>query len=123
MAAELDAVGRSLMLPTDDIARLAMWFSVRSARFDFGAGARSVRVSTDPGTFGVRSYRKTGSSGFRASLNQAERDEGGVALAGRGHRGARVDVLPREVAPIALMAGDVEELRRFVQRCVGRSRC
>jgi len=55
---------------------------------------------------------ENGLSGFRASLNQAERVKA-VALAGTGRRSARV-VFYTEVAPIALMAGDVDELRRFV---------
>ncbi|HWS93552.1 MAG TPA: PucR family transcriptional regulator [Mycobacterium sp.] len=106
----LIAAGRSLMLPTDD-REARLWFSVRSARYD------PTRVRTAFESAGIRvrlafSRLENGLSGFRASLNQAERVKA-VALAGTGRRSARV-VFYTEVAPIALMAGDVDELRRFV---------
>ena len=53
-----------------------------------------------------------GLTGFRTSLKQAERVKA-VAVAGGDRQSARVGFYS-EVAPIALMAGDVDELRRFV---------
>jgi DNA-binding PucR family transcriptional regulator len=115
VAAELDAVGRSLMLPTDD-REARLWFSVRSPRADptrVRAAFESARIRAHL-AFG---RLENGLSGFRASLHQAERVRA-VALAGGGRRSARV-VFYNEVAPIALMAGDVDELRRFVSDVLG----
>jgi DNA-binding PucR family transcriptional regulator len=58
-----------------------------------------------------------GLRGFRASLKQAERVKA-VALAGGGRRSARV-VFYDDVALVALMAGDVDELRGFVIDVLG----
>ena len=58
-----------------------------------------------------------GLSGFRTSLKQAEQVKA-VALAGGDRPGARV-VFYSDVAPIALMAGDMDELRRFITDVLG----
>jgi DNA-binding PucR family transcriptional regulator len=58
-----------------------------------------------------------GLSGFRASLKQAERVKA-VALTGGDRPSARV-VFYSEVAPIALMASDMDELRRFTADVLG----
>jgi DNA-binding PucR family transcriptional regulator len=53
-----------------------------------------------------------GLTGFRTSLKQAERVKA-VAVAGGDQQSARV-VFDSEAAPMALMAGDLDQLRRFV---------
>ncbi len=58
-----------------------------------------------------------GQGGFRALLKQAERVKT-VAFAGGG-RGATRVVFYSEVAPIALMAGDLDELCSFVADTLG----
>jgi len=115
VAAQLDAVGRSLTVPTDD-REVRMWFSLRSPRYD----ATRVRAAFESAR--IRAHLafgrvEDGPSGFRASLNQAERVKA-VVLAGGGHRSARV-VFYGEVAPIAMVAGDLDELRRFVGDVLG----
>lgn len=58
-----------------------------------------------------------GLRGFRASLKQAERVKA-LALAGGARPGGRV-MFYDDVAPVALLADDLEELRRFVTDVLG----
>jgi DNA-binding PucR family transcriptional regulator len=118
VAGELGAVGRALMVPTDE-REARLWFSL-------GASASRVvdpsRVRTAFESAGIRARLtlgcvEDGLSGFRASLKQAERVKG-VSGAGGDRPSARV-VFYSEVAPIALMAGDVDQLRRFVSDALG----
>lgn len=114
MAAELDAAGRSLLVPTDE-REARLWFSVGGAadlcsiRGAFESASTGARVAC--GRFG------TGLSGFRASMKQAELVKAVVLAGGDRHR---VPVVCYDdVAPVALMAGDVDELRRFVGDVLG----
>ena len=116
---ELGPVGRSLMVPTDE-REARLWFSPASARNDRAIDRSRVRAAFE--SAGIRAHLafgrvEDGLSGFRASLKQAERAKA-VALGGGGRRSARV-VFYHEVAPVALMAGDVDELRRFVTDVLG----
>jgi DNA-binding PucR family transcriptional regulator len=114
VATEVGAVGRSLMLPTDE-REARLWYSLGSARDD------PARVRAAFESAGIRAHLtfgrvEQGLRGFRASVNQAERVEA-VVLAG-GRPSARV-VFYNEVAPVALMSSDVDELRRFVTDVLG----
>jgi DNA-binding PucR family transcriptional regulator len=119
LAAELGAVGRSLMVPTDE-REARLWFSPASARNDRAIDPSCVRAAFE--SAGIRAHVafgrvEDGLRGFRASLKQAERVKA-VALAGGRHPSARV-VFYNDVAPVALMASDVDELRRFVTDVLG----
>ncbi len=118
VAAELGPAGRSLMVPTDE-REARLWFSPASARKD--RALDPSRVCTAFESSGIRArlaFGRVGEglSGFRASLKQAERAKA-VAVAG-GRHSARV-AFYNDVAPIALMASDVDELRRFVTDVLG----
>jgi DNA-binding PucR family transcriptional regulator len=118
-AAELGAVGPPLMVPTDE-REARLWFSLASARNERTLDPSRVRTAFE--SAGIRAHLafgrvEDGLSGFRASVKQAERVKA-VALAGGGRPGARV-VFYDEVAPIALMASDLDELRRFVTDVLG----
>jgi len=118
VGAELGAVGRTLMVPTDE-REARLWFSL-------GSSAKRVvnpsRVRTAFESAGIRARLafgrvEDGVGGFRASLKQAERVKA-VSVAGGDRTSARV-VFYSEVALIALMAGDVDQLRRFVSDVLG----
>lgn len=118
VAAAVGAVNGTLLVPTQD-REARLWFALDDA------GKPEIdqsRVRTAFESTGVRAGLafgrvQDGQSGFRASLKQAERVKA-VAFAGRGRSEARV-VFYREVAPIALMAGDLDELRCFVTDVLG----
>ncbi|CAM2902435.1 hypothetical protein BST27_11105 [Mycobacterium intermedium] len=111
---ELDPVISSLMVPTDE-REARLWFSsVRTpdaARLRAAFSRAGIRARSAFGRV------EAGLSGFRASMKQAERVKA-VAVAGCGRIGERV-LFYRDVAPIALMADDVDELRRFVAETLG----
>lgn len=118
-AAELGAVRPPLMVPTDE-REARLWFSPALAGNHRAIDPSRVRTAFE--SAGIRAHLafgrvEEGLSGFRASLKQAERAKA-VVLAGAGRPGARV-VFYDEVAPIALMAGDVDELRHFVADVLG----
>jgi DNA-binding PucR family transcriptional regulator len=96
VAGELGAVGRALMVPTDE----------REARLWFSLGASAGRVA-DPSR--VRTAFE--SAGIRARLAFGRVED--------GHRPSARVVFYSEVAPIALMARDVDQLRRFVSDALG----
>jgi DNA-binding PucR family transcriptional regulator len=119
VAAELGAAGRSLMVPTDE-REARLWFPVRTPPKERALVRLRVRTAFE--SAGIRARlafgrAEEGLSGFRASLEQAERVKE-VALAGGDRPHARV-VFYNEVAPVALMAGDMEELRRFISDILG----
>jgi DNA-binding PucR family transcriptional regulator len=114
LAAELDAGGRSLMVPTDE-REARLWFSparaldrprMRTAFESAGIQARLALGRVEDGLHG-----------FRASLKQAEQVKA-VAVAGGGDSTDRI-VYYRDLAPIALMANDMDELGRFVADVLG----
>ena len=113
---ELDPAVSSLMVPTDE-REARLWFSPSPARPPDPSRLRAAFDSA-----GIRARLACGRvadglRGFRASLKQAERVKE-LVLAGRGRRSPRV-VCYEEVAPLALMAGDLDELRRFVADVLG----
>lgn len=119
VAAELGPVGRTLLVPTDE-REARLWFSL--TRGDDGRVPDPSRLRAQLESAGIRARLafgrvEDGLHGFRASSKQAERAKA-VALAGAGRRGERV-VFYGDLAPIALMAGDVGELGRFVADVLG----
>ena len=119
VAAELGAVGRSLMVPSDE-REARLWFSVRTPRKERPLTRSHVRTAFE--SAGIRARlacgrAEEGISGFRASLKQAEQVKA-VARAGGDRPSARV-VFYSEVAAIALMANDMDELRRFTADALG----
>jgi DNA-binding PucR family transcriptional regulator len=119
VAEQVGAVGRSLMVPTDE-REARLWFSVQTVPKDRPLIRSRVRTAFEAAGFRARmacGRAEEGLSGFRASLKQAERVKA-VALAGGDRPSARV-VFYSEVAPIALMASDMDELRRFTADALG----
>ncbi|WP_370462719.1 PucR family transcriptional regulator [Mycobacterium sp. Marseille-P9652] len=115
LATALGAIGPALMVPTDE-REARLWFSVRSAEL-----ASTSRVRSAVEKAGIKVHVAFGDVsdglvGFRQSMRRAERVKA-LALAG-GHRPARLTFY-REVAPTALMAGDLEDLRAFVGDVLG----
>ena len=91
VATEVGAVGRSLMVPTDE-REARLWFSVRTPRKERPLIRSRVRTAFE--SAGIRAQlafgrAEDGRSGFRASLRQAERVKA-VALAGGDRPSARV---------------------------------
>jgi DNA-binding PucR family transcriptional regulator len=116
LAAELNASGNSLLVPSDEREAL-LWLSPASVRALDPSRVRAAFESA-----GIRARLACGQvgdglRGFRASLKQAELVKS-VAHAGGDRPGARV-VFYDDVAPLALMAADVDELRRFVTDVLG----
>lgn len=113
VGAAVGAVRGTLMVPTHE-REARVWFALD------GSGKPEIDQSAVRAAFesaGVRAGLalgrvEHGQGGFRASLKQAERVKA-VAFAGGDRRDARV-VFYSQVAPIALMAGDLDELRSFV---------
>jgi DNA-binding PucR family transcriptional regulator len=119
LAAELGPAARSLMVPSDD-REARMWFTVQTP--PKGRAQIRSRVRTAFESAGIRAHLacgrvEEGLQGFRASLKQAERVRA-VALSGGDRPSDRV-VFYAEVAPIALMATDIGELRRFTTDVLG----
>ncbi|ORB93159.1 hypothetical protein B1T49_25965 [Mycobacterium persicum] len=113
---ELGLVGGSLLVPTDE-REARLWFSVWEDRAGDPSRLRAAFESA-----GIRARLACGQTadglrGFRASLKQAELVKA-VVHAGGARRGARV-VCYDDVAPIALIAGDVDALRRYVAEVLG----
>jgi DNA-binding PucR family transcriptional regulator len=118
IGAEVGAVHGTLIVPTDE-REARLWFSVdASAKRDLDP-SRVRRAFESEGIRARVAFGRVdeGQSGFRASLKQAERAKA-VAFAGGERLSARV-VFYSEVAPIALMAGDVDQLSGFVTEVLG----
>ena len=119
VAAELGPADGSLMVPTDE-REARLWFSPASARG--GHAGDPSRLCAAFESAGIRARLACGRlgdglRGFRASLKQAELVKA-VAHAGADRRSARV-VFYDDVAPIALMAGNMDALRSFVADVLG----
>lgn len=113
---ELGPVANSLMVPTDE-REARLWFSPAPTRAFAPSRIRAAFESA-----GIRARLACGRvgdglRGFRASLKQAERVKA-LALAGGARPGGRV-MFYDDVAPVALLADDLEELRRFVTDVLG----
>ena len=119
VAVELGAVGRSLMVPADE-REARLWFSVRIPRKERPLIRSRVRMAFESAGIQARlacGRAEDGLSGFRASLKQAEQVKA-VAVAGGDRPSARV-VFYSEVAAKAVMASDMDELRRFIADALG----
>jgi DNA-binding PucR family transcriptional regulator len=116
VAAELCRAGDTLMVPTDE-HEARLWFSVWDRQcFD------QSRLRTAFESAGIRARLACGQvgeglRGFRASAKQAELVKT-VAYVGADRHSARV-VFYDDVAPIVLMAGDMDALRSFVADVLG----
>jgi DNA-binding PucR family transcriptional regulator len=102
------------MVPSDE-REARLWFSLASATAGRAVDPARVRGAFESARIQARlaiGRVEDGLSGFRTSSQQAERVKA-VAVAGGDQQSARV-VFYSEVAPKALMAGDVDQLRRFV---------
>ena len=115
IANEIGLAHQSLMVPADE-RESRLWFALgdgndidmSSLRTALGATALPVRIAVgSPGA---------GLGGFRRTLRQAELAKT-VALAGSTI--SRPAVFYREVAPVAMMAADLDELQRFVVQMLG----
>lgn len=118
VGAEVGAVHGTLIVPTDE-REARLWFSVdASARRDVDP-SRVRRAFESEGIRARLAFGQVheGQSGFRASLKQAEQAKA-VAFAGGERLSTRV-VFYNEVAPIALMAGDIDQLSGFVAEVLG----
>jgi DNA-binding PucR family transcriptional regulator len=120
LSPELGPVCSSLMVPTDE-REARLWFSVARTS-DLSGAFDPSRLRATFESAGIRARLACGRAGdglrgFRATLKQAELVKT-VALAGRGRPGARV-IFYDDVAPVALMAGDVDALRSFVTVALG----
>jgi DNA-binding PucR family transcriptional regulator len=114
LVAELGSLKGSLMVPTDD-HEARLWFSpTRNLDTSY---LRSVVESAGIPVRLAFGRVEEGLHGFRTSLKQAERVKA-VSIAGAGRARERA-VFFRDLAPMALMAGDVDELRRFVSDVLG----
>lgn len=119
VASEVGAVGRPLMMPTDE-REARLWFSPAFARNQGALEPSRVRAAFKAAGIpaGVAFGRVgDGLRGFRTSFNQAERVKA-VIHAGEGGPRAQV-VFYNEVAPIAWMATDIDELQQFVSDVLG----
>lgn len=106
---------RALLVPTDE-REARLWFSIardttidaEAIRRALSALALPVRVAVGGCGFGV--------AGFRRSLRQADRVRELVLLAGPDAPRA---VAHEQVAAVALLGADIEELRHYVADCLG----
>ncbi|WP_128643039.1 PucR family transcriptional regulator [Rhodococcus opacus] len=110
----LGAVGRPLMVPTDE-REVRMWFSVAgTAEIDVDRIAKVLAGASLPVQVAV-GCPESGVEGFRRSLKQADRVREIAMASGAGPR----VISYSQVASIALMVGDLDAVRRFVIGCLG----
>jgi hypothetical protein len=106
---------RALLVPTDE-REVRMWFSVsRDLTIDVDAIQRALSALSLPVRVAIGG-RGDGVEGFRRSLRRADRVRELVLLAGDDAPRA---VSHEQVAAIALLSDDIEELRRYVADCLG----
>lgn len=102
------------MVPSDE-REVRMWFSIEpTSEVDVDRVAQVVAEHSIPVHLALGSP-ETGIEGFRHSLKQADRVRE-IAMAS----GDAPQVISHaQVAPISLMVGDLDEVRRFVIECLG----
>ncbi|MFI5536641.1 PucR family transcriptional regulator [Nocardia sp. NPDC051900] len=106
---------RALLVPTDE-REVRLWFSIaRDTTIDAEAIERALSALALPVRVAVGG-RGSGVVGFRRSLRQADRVRELVLLAGPDAPRA---VSHDQVAAVALLGGDIEELRQYVADCLG----
>jgi DNA-binding PucR family transcriptional regulator len=115
VAAELGAVANPLMVPTDE-REARLWIPLRRAGVIDVAGTTAALEASGLQVRVALGAAEEALDGFKRSLGQAERVKA-VMLAGT-RRSDRV-VCYDDVAPVALMTGDLNALRRFVFRALG----
>ncbi|MER7452700.1 helix-turn-helix domain-containing protein [Nocardia beijingensis] len=106
---------RALLVPTDE-REVRLWFSIaRDTTIDAEAIQRALSALALPVRVAVGGCG-SGVAGFRRSLRQADRVRELVLLAGPGAPRA---VTHEQVAAVALLGADIEELRQYVADCLG----
>ncbi|MEU1958634.1 helix-turn-helix domain-containing protein [Nocardia sp. NPDC019304] len=106
---------RALLVPTDE-REVRLWFSIaRDTTIDAEAIQRALSALALPVRVAVGGCG-SGVAGFRRSLRQADRVRELVLLAGPGAPRA---VAHQQVAAVALLGADIEELRQYVADCLG----
>ncbi|MBF6193606.1 helix-turn-helix domain-containing protein [Nocardia sp. CDC186] len=106
---------RALLVPTDE-REVRLWFSIaRDTTIDAEAIQRALSALALPVRVAVGGCG-SGVAGFRRSLRQADRVRELVLLAGPGAPRA---VSHQQVAAVALLGADIEELRQYVADCLG----
>lgn len=106
---------RTLLVPTDE-REVRLWFSIaRDTTIDAEAIQRALSALALPVRVAVGGCG-SGVAGFRRSLRQADRVRELVLLAGPGAPRA---VAHEQVAAVALLGADIEELRQYVADCLG----
>ncbi|MET9285589.1 PucR family transcriptional regulator [Nocardia beijingensis] len=106
---------RALLVPTDE-REVRLWFSIaRDTTIDAEAIQRALSALALPVRVAVGGCG-SGVAGFRRSLRQADRVRELVLLAGPGAPRA---VAHEQVAAVALLGADIEELRQYVADCLG----
>ncbi|SOJ54838.1 Purine catabolism regulatory protein [Mycobacterium simulans] len=116
LSPEVGPAAGSMMVPTDE-REARLWFTPVS---NLAIDPSRIRAAVETAGFRARlAVGRVGDGlhGFRASLRQAELVKS-VAHSGGRRCGARI-VFYDDVAPVALLAGDVDELRRFVADVLG----
>ncbi|MGK8521171.1 PucR family transcriptional regulator [Nocardia asteroides] len=104
-----------LLVPTDE-REVRLWFSASAdLTIDAAAIVRALSAMALPVRVAVGGHG-AGVAGFRRSLRQADRVRELVLLAGPGAPRA---VTHDQVAAVALLGGDIEELRQYVANCLG----
>jgi DNA-binding PucR family transcriptional regulator len=107
----LSALGPSLMVPTDE-REARLWWPVGDDELDLEPLIRAVSEADLPVRVAMGDAGQ-GVDGFHRTLRQAEQAKV-VAVAGGPASGQLV--LYGQVAPVALMTTEADELRRFVHR-------
>ncbi|MFE7745879.1 PucR family transcriptional regulator [Nocardia sp. NPDC057455] len=106
---------RALLVPTDE-HEVRLWFSIsRDMTIDIDAIQRAVAALSSPVRVAIGGCGD-GVAGFRRSLRQADRVRELVLLAGPDAPRA---VSHDQVAAVALLGGDIEELRHYVADYLG----
>ncbi|MGY1945617.1 PucR family transcriptional regulator [Nocardia asiatica] len=106
---------RALLVPTDE-REVRLWFSIaRDTTIDVDAVERALSAMSLPVRVAIGGCG-AGVAGFRRSLRRADRVRELVLLAGAGAPRA---VSYDQVAAIALLGGDIEELRQYVADHLG----
>ncbi|WP_280239299.1 PucR family transcriptional regulator [Nocardia abscessus] len=106
---------RALLVPTDE-REVRLWFAIsRDTEIDIDAVERALSAMSLPVRVAIGGCG-AGVAGFRRSLHRADRVRELVLLAGPGAPRA---VSHDQVAAIALLGGDIEELRQYVADCLG----
>jgi len=117
MAKVLSPVGPPLMLPRDE-REMHAWFPIRANSIATGAElGTALEKSRDLQVHLATGRPESGIEGFRRTSDQANRVKDILLLSAADRPQA---VTYDQLGPVALMTADVDALRRFVHRALGR---